>query len=162
MQTRVVQIALSKGFPNIPHIPLPPEHSVDTNEATMAPTPENPESWHNPQRPRERERERERERDMHIYVYIFISLSLSLGVFALCTNSVGLQWLSSCRGGMWGIFGKPLKRAIQNTPGLHAGLPICLRFSSVLDGVCAACCPVLSTGSYHVFIQIHSTGCCFP
>ena len=42
-----------KGFPNIPHIPLPPEHSVGTNEATMAPTPENPESWHNRQRPRE-------------------------------------------------------------------------------------------------------------
>ena len=65
-------------------------------------------------------------------------------------------------GGYVGRFGKPLKRAIQNTLGLHAGLPICLRFSSVLDGVCAACCPVLSTGSYHVFIQIHSTGCCFP
>ena len=37
----------------IPHIPLPPEHSVGTNEATMAPTPENPQSWHIPQRPRE-------------------------------------------------------------------------------------------------------------
>ena len=35
----VFQIALFKGFPNIPHIPLPPEHSVGTNEATMAPTP---------------------------------------------------------------------------------------------------------------------------
>ena len=30
---------------------------------------------------------------------------------------------------MWGIFGKPLKRAIRNTPGLHAVLTTCLRFS---------------------------------
>ena len=49
----VFQIALFKGFLNIPHIPLPPEHSVGTNEATMAPTPETPESWHIPHRPRE-------------------------------------------------------------------------------------------------------------
>ena len=32
---------------------------------------------------------------------------------------------------MWGISGKPLKRAIWNTPGLLAGLTTCLRFSSV-------------------------------
>ena len=51
---RVFQIALFKGFPNIPHIPLPPAHSVTTNEATMAPTPETPQSWHIPQRPREK------------------------------------------------------------------------------------------------------------
>ena len=50
---RVFQIALFKGFPNIPHIPLPPEHSVGRNEATMAPNPENPESWHIQYRPRE-------------------------------------------------------------------------------------------------------------
>ena len=37
MQTWVFQIALFKGFLNIPHTPLPPEHSVDTNEAMMAP-----------------------------------------------------------------------------------------------------------------------------
>ena len=36
-----VQMALFKGFLNIPHIPLPFGHSVDTNEATMDPTPEN-------------------------------------------------------------------------------------------------------------------------
>ena len=36
-------------------------------------------------------------------------------------------------GGMWGIFGKPLKRAIWNTLGLHAVLTTCLRFSSVSD-----------------------------
>ena len=33
---------------------------------------------------------------------------------------------------MWGIFGKPLNRAIWNTLGLHAVLTTCLIFSSVL------------------------------
>ena len=41
---------------------------------------------------------------------------------------------------MWGIFGKPLKRAISNTLGLHAVLTTCLRFLSVSDGACVACC----------------------
>ena len=41
---------------------------------------------------------------------------------------------------MWGIFEKPLKRAIWNTLGLHAVLTTCLRFSSGLDGACVACC----------------------
>ena len=41
---------------------------------------------------------------------------------------------------MWGIFGKPLKRAIWNTLGLHAVPTTCFRFSSVLDGACVACC----------------------
>ena len=45
--------ALFKGFPNIPHIPLPPEHSVGKNEATRSPTRENPESWKDQRRPRE-------------------------------------------------------------------------------------------------------------
>ena len=63
---------------------------------------------------------------------------------------------------MWGIFGKPLKRAIWNTLGLHVVLTTSLRVLSVLDGACVACCLFLSTGSYHVFIQIHATGCCFP
>ena len=65
-------------------------------------------------------------------------------------------------GGMWGIFGKPLKRAIRNTPGLHAVLTTCLRFFSALDSACVACCLFLLTGSHHVFIQIHTTCCCFP
>ena len=52
MQTRVFQIALSKGFPNIPHIPPPLGHSAGTNEATMT-TPENAPCWQVPQRPRE-------------------------------------------------------------------------------------------------------------
>ena len=63
---------------------------------------------------------------------------------------------------MWGIFEKPLKRGILNTLGLHAVLMICLRFSSVLDGVCAVCCLFLSIGRYHARIQIHPVGCCFP
>ena len=63
---------------------------------------------------------------------------------------------------MWGISGKPLKRAIWNTPGLLAGLTTCLRFSSVSDGACVACCLFLLTGSCHVLIQIYTTGCCFP
>ena len=58
-------------------------------------------------------------------------------------------------GGMWGIFGKPLKSAIWNTLGLHAVLRTCLRFLSLLDSVCASCCLFLSTGSYYVYIQIH-------
>ena len=65
-------------------------------------------------------------------------------------------------GGMWGIFGKPLKRAIWNTLGLHAVLTTCLRFSSVSDRACVACCLFFSSGSYHVRIQILSMGCCLP
>ena len=65
-------------------------------------------------------------------------------------------------GGMWVIFGKPLKRAIRNTPGLHAVLTTCLRFLSALDGACVARCLFLLTGSHHVVIQIHTTCCCFP
>ena len=63
---------------------------------------------------------------------------------------------------MWGIFGKPLKRAIRNTLGLHAVLTVCLIFLSFLDAACVACCLFLSTGSHHVCIQIHATCCCVP
>ena len=62
---------------------------------------------------------------------------------------------------MWGIFGKPLTRAIWNTLGLHAVLTTCLRFSSALDDACVACCLFLSTGSHHVCIQIHTMCSCF-
>ena len=62
---------------------------------------------------------------------------------------------------MWGIFGKPLKRAIWNTLGLHVVLTTCLRSLSDLDGACVACCVFLSTGRYHVCIQIHAACCCF-
>ena len=51
---RVFQIALFKGFPNLPHISPPPlGHSAVTNEATKTPTPENALCWHKMQRPRE-------------------------------------------------------------------------------------------------------------
>ena len=63
---------------------------------------------------------------------------------------------------MRGISGKPLKRAIWNTLGLHVVLTTCLRVSSVLDGACVACCFFLLTGSCHVFIQIHATVCVDP
>ena len=43
---REFQLALFKGFSNLPHIPLPWEHSVGTNQATMTTTSENPPSWH--------------------------------------------------------------------------------------------------------------------
>ena len=65
-------------------------------------------------------------------------------------------------GGMWGIFEKPLKRAVWNTLGSHAVLATCLRVSSVLDSMCAACCLSLSTGSYYVCMQIHATCCSVP
>ena len=52
----------------------------------------------------------------------------------------------SGRGGMWGRFRKPLKRASWNTLGLHVVLTTCLRFSSVLDTTRVACCLFLSTG----------------
>ena len=51
MQTRGVPNSPFQG--HIPHIALPPEHSAGRNEGTMAPTPENPPSWRNRQRPRE-------------------------------------------------------------------------------------------------------------
>ena len=69
---------------------------------------------------------------------------------------------AECSGGMgmWGIFGKPLKRAIWNTLGLHAVLTVCLIFLSFLGGACVACCLFLSTGSHEVCIQIHAMCCC--
>ena len=57
---------------------------------------------------------------------------------------------------MWGIFGKPLKRAIWNTLGLHAGLTTCLRFSSLFDSACVACCLFCrqaATMSAYIFTQ---------
>ena len=48
---------------------------------------------------------------------------------------------------MWGTFGKPLKRTIWNTLGLHAVLTTCLGFSSVLDNACVACCLILACKS---------------
>ena len=65
-------------------------------------------------------------------------------------------------GGYVGYIWKALQKGYLEHPGLYAVLTTCLRFSSVLDGVCAACCLFLSTGCYYVCIQIHATCCCFP
>ena len=64
--------------------------------------------------------------------------------------------------GYVGHIRKALEKGYLEHPGLHAVLTTCLRFSSLLDSVCAACCLFLSTGSYYVCIQIHTTCCCFP
>ena len=52
---------------------------------------------------------------------------------------------------MWGIFGKPLRRANWITLGLHVVLTVCSRFSSVLDRACVACCLCLSTGIHTAY-----------
>ena len=66
----------------------------------------------------------------------------------------------------WGYVGyirKALEKGYLEHPGLHAVLTTCLRFLSVLDDACVACCCLfLSPGSYHVRIQVHSLGYCFP
>ena len=61
-----------------------------------------------------------------------------------------------------GYIRKALERGYLEHPGLHVVLTTCLRFLSISDGACVACCLFFSTGSCHVFIQIHATGCCFP
>ena len=61
-----------------------------------------------------------------------------------------------------GYIRKALEKGYLEHLGLHAVPTTCLRFSSVLVDACVACRLFLSTGSYHVRIQIHSTGCCFP
>ena len=55
---------------------------------------------------------------------------------------------------MWGRFGKPLKRAIWNTLGLHAVLTTCSRFSSISDGpvfLAASFCQQAATMSAYKF-----------
>ena len=92
------------------------------------------------------------------------SCSFQLSGFSRVGDLVASFLPTECSGGrgMWGISGKPLKRAIWNTPGLLAGLTTCLRFSSVSDGACVACCLFLLTGSCHVVSQPHrpSTATC--
>ena len=61
-----------------------------------------------------------------------------------------------------GYIRKALEKDYLEHPGLHAVPTTCLRFSFVLDDACVACCLILSTGSYHVCIQMHTTCCCFP
>ena len=94
---------------------------------------------------------------------------ISLGIIDRCANSVGfrgsvplLPHLCPLRGGYVGCIRKALEKGHLEHPGLHAVLAICLRFSSVLDDACVAHCLVLSTGSYHVRIQMHTQRCCIP
>ena len=61
-----------------------------------------------------------------------------------------------CGGYIW----KALEKGyLEHTES--AVLTSCLRFSSILDDAYVACCLFLSTGSYHVCIQIHAMCCCF-
>ena len=104
---------------------------------------------------------------------LFASLVLEyLGAVEFCAGSVGF-WgsmpllphlcpLSVPEVGYVGYIRKALEKGYLEHPGLHAVLTICLRYSSVLDGACVPCCLLLSTGSYHVFIQIHAMRCCIP
>ena len=56
IQTWVCQIALFKGFPNLPHMPPPPPmgHTVGPNQATITTTTENPPIWRSRYRPQEK------------------------------------------------------------------------------------------------------------
>ena len=86
-----------------------------------------------------------------------------LGGFSLGVVILALFVPAVCPvgGGMWGILGRPLKRAIWNTPGLHVVLTVCLRFSSVFDGVCvllaASFCHQAATMSLYKFTP-HAVG----
>ena len=91
---------------------------------------------------------------------------ISLGIVAVGANTVVgviIAAFVSTEGpvgggrGYVGYILKALEKGYLKNPGLHAGLTICLRFSSVLDVACVACCLFLSTGSYHVCIQIHES-----
>ena len=57
---------------------------------------------------------------------------------------------------MCGYIWKAPEKGYSKHPGLDAVLTIRLSFTSGLDGACVACCLFLSTGSYHVCIQIHA------
>ena len=98
------------------------------------------------------------------------TVQMSLEVGTKCANSVGFRWSSSLlpdlcplcvpKAGYMGYIRKALEMGYLEHTGLHAVLTTCLRFSSVLDGACVSCCLFLSTGSYHVCIQIYII--CFP
>ena len=64
---------------------------------------------------------------MHIYISLGRAVSCQHGAFSGVGAFVVSFVPAECPvgGGMWGIFGKPLKRAIRNTPGLHAVLTTC-------------------------------------
>ena len=61
-----------------------------------------------------------------------------------------------------GYIRKALEKGYLEHPGLHDVLKTCLRYLSVLDDACAACCLFLSPGSYHVRIQISPHGLLLP
>ena len=98
-------------------------------------------------------------RGMVALVYIYISLMVSK-IYANTERfqgSVPLFVLTECPvGGYVGYIRKALEKGYLEHPGLHAVLTKCLRFSSILDSACVACCLFLSTGSHHVCIQIHA------
>ena len=60
-----------------------------------------------------------------------------------------------------GYIRKATERGYLEHPGLHVVLTTCWRFLSILDGARVAFCLYLSTGRYHVRIQIHAACCCF-
>ena len=55
-------------------------------------------------------------------------------------------------GGYVGYIRKVLEMGYLEHPGLHALLTTCFRFSSVLDGVSAACCLFLHTNSRNLLL----------
>ena len=57
-----------------------------------------------------------------------------------------------------GYVRKALEKGYLEHPGLYAVLTTCLSFSSFFDGACVPCCLFLSTGCYHVCIQIDTMG----
>ena len=57
-----------------------------------------------------------------------------------------------------GYIRKALEKGYSEHADLHAVLTY-LRFSSILGDACGACCLFLSTDSYYVGIQIHTTCC---
>ena len=57
---------------------------------------------------------------------------------------------------------KALEKGYWDHLSLHAVLTTRPSVSSFSDGACVPCCLFLSTGSYHVCIQIYTRGCCFP
>ena len=97
---------------------------------------------------------------------------ISLGIGTICANFVRFRGsqpslpqlcpVSVWGGGGMGYIWKALEKGYLDTLGLHVVLMIWVRFSCVLEGAGVACCLFLSTGSYHVRIQINPTCCCFP
>ena len=100
----------------------------------------------------------------HVHISRGPSHLCQLGGFSGVGAIVASFLPTECSGGMgmWGIFGKPLKRAIWNTPGLHAVQTICLRFSSFF-GQCLCCLLPLFVNRQPPCLHTNSgTPCCIP